>query len=165
MGFIKKNLLTLLVTPLLILLVAGSFYRFVVLRDYMVTYEIDCDPTTDSCYEYCEDEACAEPYYYAYMEKYAAAVHKQCGLDIIDCESASMCLPEDGDMCTITYCDAETEECDEPIEPEEVPEEEIELNAEPIEPEPATEHSSSTETELSDPILQILDADTNYQLP
>lgn len=85
------------------------------LRDYMVTYEIDCDPATNSCYEYCEDEMCEEPYYYAYMEKYAATVREQCGPDVTDCESANTCLPEDGDQCTITYCDPASEECAEPI--------------------------------------------------
>ena len=125
MGFLRKNLLTVLVTPLLILLIGGSFYRFVVLRDYYVTYEIDCDPAVESCYVYCEDDECAEPYYYAYMEKYAATVYEQCGPDITECDAAYECLPEDGDDCTVTYCDAEEEECS-------VPEEVIEEEAEEI---------------------------------
>lgn len=110
-GFIQKNLLTLLVTPLLILLVAGSFYRFIILRDYYVTYEIQCDPTSESCYLRCEDEACTNPYYYAYIEKYAATVYGQCGNDITDCAAAYSCLPEDKDNCTITYCNPMTEDC------------------------------------------------------
>ncbi len=118
----------------------------------MVTYEIECDPTTESCYQYCEDEACTEPSYYAYIEKYAATVYRQCGPDITECDTAYQCLPEE-DQCTVTYCDPETEEC---AEAEEVAEEktgeamEEPQDAEEVILEEMTELASSTEAVMEE---------------
>lgn len=101
------------VIGLLILTISVSYYRFIVLHDYDVSYEIDCDPAQSSCYIGCEDEECMETYFYARMQKYAPNIKNQCGLDITDCPDASECLPSDNGRCLITYCDIEAgdEEC------------------------------------------------------
>jgi hypothetical protein len=75
-----------------------------VLHDYVVAYEGDCDPYTENCFVGCEDDECTENYYYSLVQKYAADVKAQCGTDITDCEDAYKCLPEDGDQCDVTYC-------------------------------------------------------------
>jgi hypothetical protein len=74
-----------------------------------VEYEGYCDPYEDSCFIYCEDDFCDEPFYYTKVIKHALDVHKQCGKYVTDCDSASVCLPGDRD-CSVTYCDFETED-------------------------------------------------------
>lgn len=91
---------------ILLLLTAGvSYVRFMMLHDYVVAYEGDCDPYTQSCFIGCEDDECTEEYYYSAVQKYAPNVEAQCGPDITDCDAAYECLPEDGDQCEIVYCD------------------------------------------------------------
>ncbi len=94
---------TLIVVLLFVVIV--SYVRFMVLNDYVVAYEGDCDPYTESCFVGCEDEECTEEYYYSRIQKYAPHVEAQCGVDITDCDAAYECLPEDGSRCSISYCD------------------------------------------------------------
>lgn len=111
MKFVRDNFLSILVLPLLVLLIAGSFYRFVILRDYMVSYEIECDPSLNSCFKACADDSCSSEYYFAIIEKYANNLYKQCGPDVTDCEDSTTCTPEDEDKCTITFCTEEDGIC------------------------------------------------------
>lgn len=112
-------MLTLLVAPLLLLLVAGSFYRFVVLKDYLVSYQIDCDPTETTCHVGCEDDACAETYYYAMIEKKARELHEICGDNITDCEDAFECSSSEN-YCEISYCDPTSDTCAENLIEQEI---------------------------------------------
>lgn len=91
---------------LIIVLIFISYNRFIVKHDYLVGYEGACDPTTESCFIGCEDDACTEEYYYTEMQKYAPDLYAECGKDITDCEVASVCFPEDRE-CSVTYCDPE----------------------------------------------------------
>lgn len=90
---------------LLILVIASSYYRFVVLNDYLVAYEGDCDPEIESCYEYCENGEC---YYYSIIERQAAEINQLCGSDPTACDEAYECQP-DVDSCTIYFCDPEAD--------------------------------------------------------
>jgi len=107
---------------------SASYYRFVVLDDYLVSYEGECDPYTQVCFVGCEDDECTSEYYYSLMEKYAPNVFEQCGKDITDCENAYVCLPEDGEKCAITFCDPESgaDACEELTEEDYIEEEEEE---------------------------------------
>ncbi|HEY0979221.1 MAG TPA: hypothetical protein VGE23_00020 [Candidatus Paceibacterota bacterium] len=128
----SRHLLVLVLVPLIALSAAASYYRFILASDYMVSYEGECDPATESCFEGCEDDTCETTYPYTQMQKYAADLEASCGPDITDCEAASVCLPTDRD-CSITYCDAESLGEDEACYPaEEGPAEEEE--GEPEEP-------------------------------
>ncbi|MBU1755080.1 hypothetical protein KKH81_02255, partial [Patescibacteria group bacterium] len=95
------------------------YERFLVNHDYIVEYEGECDAETESCFVGCEDDECTETYYYSLVEKYAADVRKQCGVDITDCEDANICLESDT-HCSVTYCDAESEECSETTTQEDI---------------------------------------------
>ena len=96
---------------LLLLSVAGSYYRFMVAHDYVVGYEGDCDPMEHSCFIGCEDEECSEQYYYSHIERYAPALYEECGVDIVDCGSAFSCS-SDSEDCIVTYCNASSgEDC------------------------------------------------------
>ncbi len=92
---------------LVVLFVLTSYYRFLVIHDYSVGYETECDPYTQTCFVGCEDDECTSEYYYSKINKYAPNLFEQCGNDITDCEKAHKCLPEDGTQCTITFCNSE----------------------------------------------------------
>jgi hypothetical protein len=85
-----------------------SYHRFITRQDYMVSYEGICDPIVNitKCFQGCDDDACTEVHYYSKMLKYAPDLHRECGEDITDCESANLCLPGDR-QCSVTYCNPE----------------------------------------------------------
>jgi hypothetical protein len=105
MTWFRQHFFSVTLVTLLVLVALASYLRFIVLNDYVVAYEGDCDPYTESCFIGCEDDECTKEYYYVTIQKYAPNVEAQCGTDITDCDAAYECLPEDGDQCEITYCD------------------------------------------------------------
>ncbi len=107
MAFIKKHFLKIIIIPLLILMTGTSYYRFIVLEDYFVIYEIDCDPTEASCFIGCENDdesECSEEYFYALIERKATELRQLCGNNVSACEEAHECA-EGVAVCEITYCD------------------------------------------------------------
>jgi hypothetical protein len=106
----RDNALKYILTPLLLLLIGSSYVRFVLLNDYSVAYEGECDPKSFNCFVGCKDEECIELYYYSKVVKYAPDLFKQCGIDITNCEKASVCLPENDTGCSINYCDPTEDE-------------------------------------------------------
>lgn len=110
MRYFRRNLFLCILLPLLAVVTAVSFYRFILAEDYLVEYEGACDPASQSCYFACEDDDCMQVYPYAIVQKRAADVHAQCGSSIAGCDAASRCLDTD-QSCSITYCDTESEEC------------------------------------------------------
>lgn len=119
MNIAQRPFLYVLV-PVLALVATVSFYRFIVVADYTVEYEGECDPVTERCFVGCEDELCTEEYYYSVIERHATELRAQCGPDISECELAQSC-PAGEAGCSIRYCDAgslgEGESCEE-IEPD-----------------------------------------------
>lgn len=105
----------------LLIIVAGffSYHRFITTSDYIVGYQGVCDPARGKCFKSCEDDACTKADYYSEMQKYAPDLYKECGKDITDCATASVCLPSDR-KCSITYCNNRTSDddnvCQEPLE-------------------------------------------------
>ncbi len=116
----KRHLFFYTLTFIFIITVAASYVRFIVINDYLVTYEGECDPELSSCFVGCEDEECTTSYYYAFVEKHAVDLRRQCGVDITDCPNASVCLPQGDRSCSITYCDPviDDDSCDSVGEPE-----------------------------------------------
>lgn len=101
-----KNIFFYFMIVAVVIVGAIAYYRFVVKWDYIVEYEGICDPATNDCFIYCEDDD--ECYYYSIKTKYAPDLYSQCGEDITDCESAEVCFPNDRN-CSTTYCDIETD--------------------------------------------------------
>ena len=87
-------------TILFILVICGSFYRFISLEDYLVSYKGDCDPDIEICYEYCEDNEC---FYYSIIERTASEVISLCGKDVTECDEAYECR-NDVEECSIHFC-------------------------------------------------------------
>lgn len=105
----KKYFFSYILSSLLIFTVIVSCYRFIIISDYIVSYEIDCDPTTESCFVGCEDDECTQEYYYAVMERKAFEINSICGKDIINCDMAYYCPNDTNIECNLTYCNAETD--------------------------------------------------------
>lgn len=106
--FLRNHFFSITIFVLFVLLLGGSYVRFMVQQDYLVSYEGDCDPHTESCYEGCEDDACTETYYYSVIERQAAELYALCGPDISECDAAYECEPGVA-ICSISYCDPEEE--------------------------------------------------------
>lgn len=111
--FLKQHFLKLTIIPLIILAIAASFYRFMILKDYDISYEIECDPYSENCYVFCEEEDtdCTDPYYYNYVTRHASDIFPLCGNDVTDCEAANYCT-EGESLCYVDYCLPDSEECD-----------------------------------------------------
>jgi hypothetical protein len=105
----RKYFLIYTIIPLLILTIGATYYRFVVLHDYRVSYEGSCDPYKSQCYVGCADDECTENYYYTHVERYSSDLYNLCGRDITSCEVSNYCTPEEVN-CSVSYCDLETEE-------------------------------------------------------
>jgi hypothetical protein len=105
---LKKYYFSITLLAMLLIATIAIFYRFMVLNDYLVTYEIDCDPQTESCYEGCDNDECTEYYYYAYITREASVVNNLCGADITGCELGGYCQASETncqiETCTGTEC-------------------------------------------------------------
>lgn len=106
MDHFKRYFLLYTLLPLTILTIGASYYRFVISYDYPVVFEGYCDPYAESCFEYCEDSSCTEPFHYTWFTRDAAALRDACGddVDILSCENAEACEADETD-CYATYCD------------------------------------------------------------
>jgi len=118
--FFSRHILAFTILPLLVFSITFSYIRFIQEKDYLVGYDATCDPLSHSCYVRCEDDECLEPEYFAFAERYASRLHTLCGDDISQCEAANACgSTEEG--CSITFCDEETETCDQVMPETELP--------------------------------------------
>lgn len=92
-----------------------SFVRFVVYNDYVVEYEVPCNPATEQCFVSPSDTT-GETSYYMKVQKYAPDVYAECGKDVVECAQAGVCLPTDRE-CSVTYCSPDTALADEQCAP------------------------------------------------
>jgi hypothetical protein len=114
---LKRFLFSYALILFIVLFIASSFFRFVYLKDFEVSYESSCDPTTTSCYIGCNNDECTETYPYKYIQKHATDIINRCGAeDIENCEAAHHCLEEDR-VCEVSFCDVSSEECYVAIDP------------------------------------------------
>lgn len=103
-----ENFLFYALFALVLLTASASYFRYMVLHDYLVAYEGECDPATNHCYVGCDNEECSEEYYYAIVTREATEIERLCGIDISDCEAANSCTVAETD-CSISFCDINTE--------------------------------------------------------
>lgn len=108
----KKHVLSYTIWPLLILLVGSSYFKFIILQDFTVSYEGFCDPLVNSCFIECEEfdenDKCLSEYFYTYVEREASDLNALCGKDITDCPAADTCTVTET-KCSITYCDPDND--------------------------------------------------------
>lgn len=109
------------------LLIAGSigaaYYRYFVLRDYMIEAQASCDPFTENCFVYvCDpsvEECTGDPEedtsYYKNISRNAKNIPL---CDPVEEGCEALVCPVDEVDCTVTLCDADTasegEVCNDP---------------------------------------------------
>ncbi len=86
----------------------ASYIRFIVDRNYLVSYEGKCDSRVEVCFSGCKNDACTETYEFSKVQKYGADLYAECGDDITNCDSANVCRSTDRE-CTVTHCDTKTD--------------------------------------------------------
>lgn len=106
----QEHFFSITIFLLVILFVIASFYKFIIIHDYVVSYEGDCDPGESSCYVYCETDECDEPFYYTIIERDASHLYNLCGDDVTTCNEAYTCT--DDDSCTIFFCESDVDGAD-----------------------------------------------------
>ena len=104
----KEHFLTYTLVPLVVLMIGASYMRFMVIQDYVVAYEGDCDPIVNDCFVGCDNEDCTEEYYYSIVTRHTSDIRNLCGVDISDCETTNTCTVDESE-CFITHCDFESE--------------------------------------------------------
>ncbi len=97
-----NKILLAIIVLLIIYAIAAAYYRFFITRDYQVVAEISCEPETESCFSYEDEET--ELYYYKLINKNAANV-PVCNPGIDECEEL-FCEDEE-ENCEVSYCDIE----------------------------------------------------------
>jgi hypothetical protein len=107
----RHNVFFYIIALFLVLTASASYYRFIVLGDFMVSYEVDCDPFTEDCFIGCEDNQCTEEYFYSTITRHANEIEALCGNDITDCEAAQHCSANNN-RCTRITCDSGLDACD-----------------------------------------------------
>lgn len=107
----RHNVFFYLIALFLVLTAAASYYRFIVLSDFMVSYEVDCSPYNSSCFVGCEDDGCESEYYYKLITRQASEIEGLCGQDITDCEAAQSCQATALD-CSVSFCSPDIRDCD-----------------------------------------------------
>lgn len=108
----KKHFLKFTLVPLFILSILACYFRFVVHKDYLITFESDCDPYLEKCFVGCEDEECNEEYFYTLMTREATEVEDLCGVDITECDEVYSCPLNREVFCQVEYCSDITGECE-----------------------------------------------------
>ncbi len=95
----SSKILFILGVTLLVLSVSTSYYRYVVLHDYTIKAEMDCDPSEESCfvyicdseYEECTGDPEEDTWYYKYLYRNA--------------QNIPLCDPYNTDNCSAFTCD------------------------------------------------------------
>lgn len=136
----KSKILFAFLSVFIIFSVGATFYKTIILQDFVVYSEIDCDPASESCFirkcdpevdgtEICSGNPEDNTWYYKMVYKNAKNVAK-CGVDAEDC-NPFQCM-EGEDDCREVLCTADTlaeykldGECTNPVNFQEV--EEIEI--------------------------------------
>lgn len=126
----KSKILIWIFVALIIIAVALTFWRIMIKRDYVISSQIDCDPTVEKCFIWrcdptstVEGEACTgdpetDVWYYQIAQRNASRI------PLCDPATDETCLPfacDEGEKdCSVTFCDPETagedEECNDPEE-------------------------------------------------
>lgn len=115
----RDSILLCVLIVLIGVCVGYAYFRFMVVQNYMVAYEGTCDPAIHTCFVECQNDECTDKRNFDKVQKYAVDLNAECGKDITDCAAANECLPQRDSVCSITYCDPETEAggCETPLNP------------------------------------------------
>ncbi|MDQ5954224.1 MAG: hypothetical protein QG583_152 [Patescibacteria group bacterium] len=108
----KVKNLYLIILVIICLVVIFTFYKIFILRDYLISYQVACDPNTESCFILECDQEEGEDCNIDESEKYFKLVEKK-AFNAVKCSSGDVnCLLCQGNEmdCTTTMCDPLVEE-------------------------------------------------------
>lgn len=109
---IKIMIWLLLISGLLYCVVA-THIRVFEKGDYIVRYNIPCDPSLKECFseKICNESGDnCETNYYSSMQRIKSKLASICGSDISTCPLAETCMDGETD-CAITFCNPKTDTC------------------------------------------------------
>ncbi len=93
----KKSTILLYVMGILILVSVGvTFYRYMILKDYQVITEIECNPEIENCFVRTEEDGTIS--YYKIISRNAANI--------------PLCDPAQDESCRALVCEAEELKCE-----------------------------------------------------
>lgn len=107
---IRRYFLLYTILPLLVLSIGSAYVRTYIESDYIVEYETECKPTTESCFVGCEDEECTSQYPYKYIQKSASDIKESCSGGVDGCTEAQTCQQSDS-YCEVKYCSLTEDDC------------------------------------------------------
>lgn len=87
---------------------AASYYRYEVIRDYVVSADVECDPNVESCFEAVYE---GETFFYKIVRKPATLI-PACDPWSDECEELSCVEGEAG--CYIENCNSPSDSCSGP---------------------------------------------------
>lgn len=122
----KSKILFAIFGILIVGSVVVSYYKFMVVRDYIIEAEADCDPYTEACFVYvCDPEVDGEDctgdleedtWYYKYIHRNAKNI-PLCDPNDENCDALT--CPEGEAECEFILCDEKTvgegETCNDPV--------------------------------------------------
>lgn len=110
----KSKILFWVVATLIVLSISASYYRYMVLHDYIVEAQIDCDPQLENCFVWqCDieiDGECSEDpeqniWYYKYLYRNAKNIPL---CDPADEQCTALTCPDGEAECEYVTCTPET---------------------------------------------------------
>lgn len=107
----KTKTLYLITLIILLFVVTFTFYKIFILHNYLVSYEVPCDPQIESCFVIECDQETEEDCNIDNSEKYYKLVEKK-AFNVIKCPAEdATCLfcQKDEPGCTTTLCDSSIE--------------------------------------------------------
>jgi hypothetical protein len=108
----KTKILYFFTLIIVFFVVVITFYKIFILHDYLISYEVSCDPKIESCFVVVCDEETGEGCDIDDSEKYYKLVEKK-AFNAVKCSSDdSNCLScQEGETdCIAIFCDPSTEE-------------------------------------------------------
>lgn len=91
---------------LIVVSVATTFYKIVILKDYQIVAEVSCDQTIEKCFQYTDEESGEVSYYKLISKKASDIVACEATEEKLGCTEELSCV--DGEEnCSYTYCDPE----------------------------------------------------------
>ncbi len=113
MGKILKIILWSLLALGMLYSVVATYIRIVEKGDYLIRYNIPCDPSKQACFseQTCDDSGNnCETTYYSSMQRIESNLARVCGSDISTCASANECMQ--GEVgCSVKLCNPNKDTC------------------------------------------------------
>ncbi len=97
----------IVLTLLIVGSVSATFYRIFILKDYQIIAESSCDPVSEECYAYTDEETGEVSYYKKVSKKAANIAICEATEEKLGCNEELTCL-EGEESCSYMYCNPDS---------------------------------------------------------